>query len=35
MGSTMRKDPCVQRDPLGLNLGAVALDFVLPMGGFF
>lgn len=30
----MRKNPFVQRDPLGLNLGAIASDYVLSVGGF-
>lgn len=30
----MRKDPFVKRDPLGLNLGAIASDYVRSVGGF-
>lgn len=30
----MRQDPFVQKDPLGLNLGAIASDYVLSVGGF-
>lgn len=30
----MRQDPFVEKDPLGLNLGAIASDYVPSVGVF-